>query len=68
MTAILGRTSRIDSLRSPVGQVQVVLGSYRECPVYHFTKKKVVKTGEEFWVELSGPVLGRLEELLGVQG
>ena len=63
---------KIDSLRSPLlDQVQVVLGSYRgECPVYlHFTKeRRVVKTGEEFWVELSGPVLGRLEELLGSSG
>ena len=63
---------KIDSLRSPLlDQVQVVLGSFRgECPVYlHFIKeRRVIKTGEEFWVDLSGPVVGRLEELLGSSG
>ncbi len=63
---------KIDSLRSPLlDHVQVVLGSFSgESPVYlHFKKeKRVIKTGEEFWVDLSGPVLGRLEELLGKSG
>ena len=63
---------RIDSICSDLlDQVQVVLGSFRGgCPVYlHFIKeKRVVKTGEEFWVDLSGPVVSRLEDLLGRSG
>ncbi|MDD2444001.1 MAG: hypothetical protein PHS52_05835, partial [Desulfotomaculaceae bacterium] len=36
-------------------------------PVFlHFEKeKKVIKAGEEFWVDLSGPVTGRLVDILG---
>ena len=63
---------KIDSLHSPLlDQVQVILSNFRGgCPVYlHFVKeRRVIKTGEEFWVDLSGPVVGRLEELLGSSG
>jgi len=60
---------KIDSSQSPVlDQVQLILSSYKgESPVFlHLEKeKKVIKTGEEYLVDLSGPVVQRLEELLG---
>lgn len=60
---------KIESVNSPLlDQVQLILGSFRgESPVFlHFEKeKKVIKAGEEYLVDLSGPVIGRLEDLLG---
>lgn len=60
---------KIDSVSSPLlDQVQIVLSSFRgESPVFlHFEKeRKVIKTGEEFHVDLSGPVVNRLQDLLG---
>ncbi len=59
----------IDTADSPLlDQVQLILGSFKgKSPVFlHFEKeKKVIKAGEEFWVDLSGPVTGRLVDILG---
>lgn len=49
-------------------QVQIMIRSFRgNSPVFlHFEKeKKVIKAGEEYHVDLSGLVVGRLEDLLG---
>ncbi len=63
---------KIESADSPLlDQVQLILSSFQGgSPVFlHFTsEKKVIKTGEEFWVDLSGPVASRLEDLLGRAG
>ncbi len=63
---------KIDSVNSPLlDQIQIILGSFRgKSPVFlHFEKeKKVIKTGEEFHTDLSSPVLGRLQDLLGHAG
>lgn len=60
---------KIESMSSPLlDQVQLILSSFKgESPVFlHLGKeKKVIKAGEEFWVDLAGPVIRRLEELLG---
>lgn len=60
---------KIESINSPLlDQVQLILSSFKgESPVFlHLGKeKKVIKTGEEFWVDLAGPVVRRLEDLLG---
>jgi DNA polymerase-3 subunit alpha len=60
---------KIDSLQSEIlDHVKMVLTSFRgDSPVYlHFgQEKKVIKAGEDFQVDLSGPVIARLEELLG---
>ena len=52
-------------------EVQIILSSFNgNSPVFlHFEKeKKVIKAGENFHVNLSAPVVGRLEDLLGRQG
>lgn len=63
---------KIESVDSPLlDQIQLILSSFRgKSPVFlHFEKeKKVIKAGEEFHVDLSGPVIGRLEDLLGPAG
>ena len=60
---------KIKSTDSPLlDQVQIILSSFNgNAPVFlHFEKeKKVIKAGEDFYVDLSGPVVGRLEDLLG---
>lgn len=60
---------KIESADSPLlDQVQLILSSFKgSSPVFlHFeNEKKVIKTGEEFCVDLSGPVAERLEDLLG---
>ncbi|MFA4884443.1 MAG: DNA polymerase III subunit alpha, partial [Desulfotomaculaceae bacterium] len=60
---------KIESADSPLlDQVQLILSSFHGgSPVFlHFaSEKKVIKAGEEFWVDLSGPVAARLEDLLG---
>ena len=59
----------IDTAGSPLlDQVQLILSSFKgKSPVFlHFEKeKKVIKAGEEFQVDLSGPVTGRLVDILG---
>lgn len=60
---------KIKSAASPMlDQVQIIMSSFKgNSPVFlHFEdEKKVIKAGEEFYVELSGPMTERLEELLG---
>jgi len=60
---------KIRNADSPLlDQVQIMISSFRgNSPVFlHFEKeKKVIKAGEEYHVDLSGPVVGRLEDLLG---
>ncbi|MDD4170371.1 MAG: OB-fold nucleic acid binding domain-containing protein, partial [Desulfotomaculaceae bacterium] len=60
---------KIDSASSPLlDQVQIILSSFKgEAPVFfHFEREGIVyKTGSEFWVELAGPVIKRLTDLLG---
>lgn len=60
---------KIDSVSSPLlDQIQLILSSFKgESPVFlHFEKeRKIIKAGENFWVDLSGPVVSRLEDLLG---
>jgi len=60
---------KIDSASSSLlDQVQVILSSFKgKSPVFfHLEKeKKVYKTGDEYWVDLSKPVVGRLVDLLG---
>ncbi|TEB11413.1 DNA polymerase III subunit alpha [Pelotomaculum sp. FP] len=60
---------KIDSLQSQLlDHVKMVLSSFQgDAPVFlHFVQeKKVIKAGEEFQVDLSSPVVARLEEMLG---
>jgi len=60
---------KIDSVNSPLlDQVQIILSGFRgESPVFlHFEKeRKVLKAGQDFQVDLSGPVMSRLQDLLG---
>ncbi|MDD2554326.1 MAG: DNA polymerase III subunit alpha, partial [Desulfotomaculaceae bacterium] len=49
-------------------QLQLIMSSFKgNSPVFlHFeNEKKVIKTGEEFYVDLSGQMVERLEDLLG---
>lgn len=60
---------KIDSASSPLlDQVQIILSSFHgKTPVFfHFERENIVyKTGSEFWVDLAGPVVKRLTDLLG---
>lgn len=60
---------KVDSVNSPLlDQVQLMLGGFKgDSHVFlHFEKeKKVIKAGERFQVDLSGPVVARLRDLLG---
>ncbi|HBC93575.1 MAG TPA: DNA polymerase III subunit alpha, partial [Pelotomaculum sp.] len=60
---------KIDSLQSQLlDHVKMVLSNFQgDAPVYlHFVQeKKVIKAGAEFHVDLSGPVVARLEEMMG---
>jgi DNA polymerase-3 subunit alpha len=60
---------KIDNASSPLlDQVQIILSSFKgKAPVFfHFEKENIVyKTGSEFWVDLTGPVIKRLTDLLG---
>lgn len=60
---------KIDSLQSQLlDHVKLVLASYSgDSPVFlHFAQeKKVIKAGEDLHVDLSGPIVARLEEMLG---
>ncbi|MFX4262013.1 OB-fold nucleic acid binding domain-containing protein [Pelotomaculum propionicicum] len=60
---------KIKNAGSPLlDQVQIIMSSFKgNSPVFlHFEEeKKVIKAGEEFYVDLSGVLIGRLEELLG---
>ncbi|MDD3653858.1 MAG: DNA polymerase III subunit alpha [Desulfotomaculaceae bacterium] len=60
---------KIDSAASPLlDQVQLILSSFKgEAPVFfHFAKENIVyKTGREFWVDLAGPAVKRLTDLVG---
>jgi DNA polymerase-3 subunit alpha len=60
---------QLDSLQSQLlDHVKLVLASFRgNSPVFlHFVQeKKVIKASEDLQVDLSGPVVARLEELLG---
>jgi DNA polymerase-3 subunit alpha len=60
---------KIKNADSPLlDQLQIIMSSFKgNSPVFlHFEdEKKVIKAGEEFYVDLSGQMIGRLEELLG---
>lgn len=60
---------KIKSANTPLlDQLQIIMSSFKgNSPVFlHFEdEKKVIKAGEEFYVDLSGQMIGRLEELLG---
>jgi DNA polymerase-3 subunit alpha len=60
---------KIKNADSPLlDQVQIIVSSFSgNSPVFlHFVnEKKVIKAGEEYHVDLSGQVVGRLEDLLG---
>lgn len=60
---------KIKSADTPLlDQLQIIMGSFKgNSPVFlHFEdEKKVIKAGAEFYVDLSGQMIGRLEELLG---
>lgn len=60
---------QIDTLQPDLlDHVKLLLTNFKgKSPVFlHFVQeKKVIKTGEELHVDLSGPVVARLEELLG---
>lgn len=60
---------KIKSADTPLlDQLQIIMSSFKgNSPVFlHFEdEKKVIKAGEEFYVDLSGQMIGRLEELLG---
>jgi len=60
---------KIDSASSSLlDQVQMILSSFTgKSPVYFHLEKerKVYKTGDEYWVDLSKPVVRRLTDLLG---
>lgn len=60
---------KIESAASPLlDQVQLILSSFQgSSPVFlHFeSEKKVIRAGEEFRVDLSGPAVARLEDFLG---
>jgi len=56
---------------SLLDQVQMILSNYKgKSPVFfHLEKeKKVYKAGEEYWVNLSKPVVNKLVDLLGQSG
>ena len=48
-------------------QLQLIMSSFKVILAFlHFeNEKKVIKTGEEFYVDLSSQMVERLEELLG---
>jgi DNA polymerase-3 subunit alpha len=51
-------------------QVQFILRSFPgRCPVYLYfdEEEKLIRTREDFWLDLSGPAVSRLEDLLGVE-
>lgn len=60
---------KIKSADTPLlDQLQIIMSSFKgNSPVFlHFEdEKKVIKAGEEFYVDLSGQMIGRLEDLLG---
>ncbi|OPX86603.1 MAG: DNA polymerase III subunit alpha [Pelotomaculum sp. PtaB.Bin104] len=60
---------KLDSASSPLlDQVQIILSNFKgKAPVFfHFERENIVyKTGSEYWVDLAGPVVKRLTDLLG---